>query len=447
MLSASLKPKTSKMAKKFTVRSIALDVLLETETGVLHATDLLDRKMSQSRLEQRDAALVTQLVYGTIRMRGALDWFIARLSSRSLDKISPVALMSIRLALYQIIYLDRIPDYAALNEAVELVKKKENPGAGKFVNAVLRNYLAQKDVLVLPSAQSDLVQYLSTTYSHPKFLVERWIANFGAQKAEDICRINNIPAPLFIRANALRTTRDELAQRLKQEGAQVETVEGFPLALRLTDCHAPSSLPSFRQGLFYVQDVSTMRVVHCLKPQQNETILDMCAAPGGKTTFIAEQMQKRGKVVACDSDASKIKRIHENLSRLGISNVTVVNCDARELPHKYPEGSFDRVLLDAPCSNTGVFRRRVEARWRLKPEDFEKLPVLQYGLLEVAAKMVRKDGVIIYSTCSIDPVENQKIIKGFISQYPSFNMNLEEAFFPVENSGDGGYLARFIRLK
>lgn len=433
------------MPKNTSARKLALDILLEVERGIRRATDILDDKLSKIRLEPRDTALVTQLVYGTIRMQGSLDWIICKISSRSLHKISPVALMSIRLALYQLIYLDKIPEYAALNESVEITKKKEGFSASKFVNAVLRKYLAQKESIIFPSREENMSLYLSIKYSHPQFLVERWIDGYGAEKTEDICRINNIPAPLFIRANALRKTRDELIHRLKQEGVHAEPVEGFPVALRMIDCHAPASLPSFREGLFYIQDISTMKVVHHLKPQQNENILDMCAAPGGKTTFIAEQMQKRGKVVACDSDPSKAKRIHENLSRLGISNVEVVVCDARELPKKYSAGSFDRVLLDAPCSNTGVFRRRVEARWRLKPDDFAKLPELQYKLLEAAAKMVKKDGVVVYSTCSIDLAENQEITKRFITEHSSFRLNLEESYLPVENGSDGGYIARFIR--
>ena len=434
------------MAKKTSARSVALEILIETASGAARATDLLDDRLSRIRFEPRDAALVSQLVYGTIRMQRALDWITEKISSRSLENISRVALMSIRLALYQLIYLDKIPEYAALNEAVELAKKKESIGAGKFVNAVLRKYLSQKESFVFPPKEENIALHLSIKFSHPQFIVERWIADYGSEKTEDICRINNIPAPLFIRANALRITRDELAQRLKEEGVQPEFVEGFPVALHLTDCHSPASLPSFREGLFYIQDISTMRVVHHLKPQQSETILDMCAAPGGKTTFIAEQMQKRGRIVACDSDPSKAKRIHENLSRLGIANVEVVICDARELSQKHLEGSFDRVLLDAPCSNTGVFRRRVEARWRLKPDDFEKLPKLQYELLEVAAKMVKKDGILVYSTCSIDPVENQEITKRFTAEHPSFRVNLEESFLPVEDGGDGGYIARLVRI-
>lgn len=434
------------MPKNSSVRNLALEILLEVEQGISHATDILDNRLKKNQLEARDNALVTQLVYGTIRMRYSLDWIISKISNRSLEKISPVVLMSIRLALFQIIYLDKIPEYAALSESVELVKRKVSRGAGNFVNAVLRKYIAQRNEINFPSKEENIVQHLSVKYSHPQFLIERLIAQYDKQKAEEICRTNNIPAPVFIRINGLKTNRDELIHRLKLEGVKAEPVVGSSVALRLTDCHAPASLPSFREGLFYIQDISTMRIVHHLKPQQNETILDMCAAPGGKTTFIAEKMQKHGKVIACDSDPSKAKRIRENISRLGITNVEIVICDARNLPDKYPAGSFDRVLLDAPCSNTGVLRRRVEARWRLKPDDFKKLPELQYELLQVAAKMVKKEGVIVYSTCSIDHVENQEIAKRFIKEYNSFRMNLEESYLPVENGGDGGYIARFVKF-
>ena len=188
-----------------------------------------------------------------------------------------------------------------------------------------------------------------------------------------------------------------------------------------------------------------MKVVHRLKPGQNDNVLDICAAPGGKTTYIAQQMQKHGTIVACDSDPVKIERMEDNLRRLGIPNVTVVICDAIELPERYSEGSFDRVLIDAPCSNTGVLRRRVEARWRLREEDFERLPRLQRKLLDVGSRMVKKEGVLIYSTCSIDPAENEEVVKAFVSEHEGFRLNFEETCFPEENGGDGGYIARFVR--
>ncbi len=426
-------------------RAIALDILLESSKRRHYAADLLDARLSEVAPDARDAALATQLVYGTIRMQGTLDWIISVFSDRAVAKVTPAALMCLRLAIFQLYYLERIPEYAAVNESVKLAKARENPGAGMFVNAVLRRFLAGKDDLMFPEKDKDPVQYISVVHSHPKFLVERWVKSFGIEQTEDVCRIDNIPPPLFVRANTLKVSRDELIERLKGEGVVAEPVEENPFGLRLGDCPVPPALPSFREGLFYVQDVSAMKVMRCLKPQQHENVLDICAAPGGKTTFIAQQMQKHGSIVACDSDPARTAKIEENLRRLGISNVTVVTCDAVELAARYPGSPFDRVLLDAPCSNTGVLRRRVEARWRLSEDDFERLARLQRQLLDAAARMVKADGVLVYSTCSIDPAENQEVSQAFLSNHKSFRMNFEETYFPREEGGDGGYIARFVR--
>jgi 16S rRNA (cytosine967-C5)-methyltransferase len=426
-------------------RAIALDILLESSKGRHYAADLLDARLSKAVPEVRDAALATQLVYGTIRMQGALDWMISAFSDRAVEKISPVVLLCLRLASFQLYYLERIPEYAAVNESVELAKTRENPGAGMFVNAVLRNFLAGRKGLRFPEKERDPVRHISVVHSHPQFLVERWVKSLGVQKTEEVCRIDNIPPPLFVRANTLKVSRDELIERLKGEGVAAEAVEGNPFGLCLGDCPFPSALPSFREGLFYVQDISAVKVIRCLRPQQDENVLDMCAAPGGKTTFIAQQMQKHGSIVACDSDPARAAKIEDNLRRLGISNVTVVVCDAHELPQKYPGSPFNRVLLDAPCSNTGVLRRRVEARWRLREDDFERLPRLQSKLLDAAAGMVKEGGVLVYSTCSIDPAENEEVSKAFLRGHKGFRMNFEETYFPVENGGDGGYVARFVR--
>ncbi len=433
------------MSKQKSARSIALNTLLESEKGRHYATELLNMEFSRTALDARDSALTTQLVYGTIRMRGAIDWMISRFSNRPLEKIETTTLMCLRLAVYQLFYLDKIPEHAAVNESVNLARARANPGAAMFVNAVLRRFLAEKDNLEFPKKDEDPVQHISVIHSHPQFLVERWIKHFGIEQTEDICRINNIPAPLFVRTNTLKLSRDELVERLKDEGVEAQPVEGIPVALRLRGCSAPSALRSFRRGLFYVQDISAMKVVHKLKPRQNDKVLDMCAAPGGKTTYIAQQMQKHGTIVACDSDEIKVERMKDNLRRLGITNVTVVICDAIELPERYSKGSFDRVLVDAPCSNTGVLRRRVEARWRLREEDFERLPNFQRKLLEVGSRMVKKEGVLIYSTCSIDRAENEEVAKYFLSEHEGFRLNFEETFFPEENGGDGGYIARFVR--
>lgn len=420
-------------------------MLLASARHRRNATELLDKKLSETAPDVRDAALTTQIVYGTVRMQGALDWIVSQFSDRPVEKIGLKALMCLRIALYQLFYLDRIPDYAAVNESVRLAKTGRNPGVAAFVNAVLRKYIAGRDSLKFPAKEDDPAAYISTVHSHPRYLVERWINIFGIERTEEICRVNNIPAPLFVRTNTLKISRDDLIKRLENEGVSTQTVDGSPLALRLDDYPAPAALPSFRDGLFYVQDVSAMRAVYCLKPQQNEHVLDICAGPGGKTTFIAQQMQKHGSLVAVDSDPVKTVMIEQNLSRLGIPGVSVIRTDATKLYEEHPDWSFDRILVDVPCSNTGVLRRRVEARWRLTPEDFDRLAAIQMCLLDSAAKMLKKKGVLVYSTCSIDPAENEQVASAFLADHEELKMNLEENTLPVEGGADGGYIARFVR--
>ena len=433
------------MSKKTSSRTIALDILLEIGSSQKYAVDLLDEKLSQTLPDVREAALATELVYGTIRMRGTLDWIIKEFSARPLSEIGPVALNCLRLGIYQLHYLDKIPDYAAVNESVNLAKMRGNPGAGRFVNAILRKFLEKMDRLRFPERDRDPIQYIAVTYSCPHFLVERWAKRYRTEQTEDICRVNNIPPPLFVRTNTLKISRKELDDRLRDEGIKTESIGEVPVALRLLNCPAPSALPSFREGLFYVQDLTAMKVVYHLKPQQNENILDLCAAPGGKATFIAQQMQKSGTVIACDSDPARTAKIDENLKRLDIPNVTVITCDAAELLETYRKTPFDRVLVDAPCSNTGVLRRRVEARWRLSKSDFERLPKLQLELLDIASQMVKVDGVLLYNTCSIDPSENEDVARKFLSNHKEFRINLEQTYLPEEDGGDGGYIARFVR--
>jgi 16S rRNA (cytosine967-C5)-methyltransferase len=411
-----------------------------------YVTELLGNTLAGSHTDAREAALATELVYGVVRMRGTLDWVISLLSDRPVPDITPRALMCIRIGLYQLMYLDRIPRYAAVNESVKLAGMSSKRGQSAFVNAVLRGYLKNRSEITFPDRTADAVRYMSVLHSHPGFLVKRWIDHLGVETTEEVCRVDNLPAPLFVRTNALKTTRNELVERLAEEGVTAEPVAEHALALRLLNCPSPSSLRSFREGLFYIQDLSAMKVVSHLKPQPNEKVLDMCAAPGGKVTFIAEQMQKHGEIVACDADPGRTVRIHENLQRLGIPNVTVISCDMTEVPNRFPEEHFDRVLVDAPCTNTGVLRRRVEARWRLTEDDFMRLPELQIGLLRTAARMTRSGGVLVYSTCSIERDENESVVETFLSEQDGFRLSFEESYLPVEGGGDGGYVAKLARL-
>jgi len=275
--------------------------------------------------------------------------------------------------------------------------------------------------------------------------VRRWLAQFGEETTAAICAANNAPPPVTLRANRLKVSRDELIEQLCREGVEAEAAEGDEAAVRVRASKPLDELEAYARGAFYAQDVTAMRVSRLLDPQSGDRVLDLCAAPGGKTSHCAELMDDKGRVVACDLDEARLERLRTNMARLGITCVETARCDARHVPALLPTGSFDRVLLDAPCSNTGVLGRRAEARWRVREEDIESLSARQSELLEAAARMPKPGGVLVYSTCSIEPEENERVVRGFLSRHGGYRLEGEAMILPVAGRGDGGAMARMVR--
>ncbi|MBN1918011.1 MAG: 16S rRNA (cytosine(967)-C(5))-methyltransferase RsmB [Verrucomicrobia bacterium] len=438
-----LTPRYECPVPKASPRECALDVLLASYKGAGFVEGPLHERLDDPALSHKERAQITGLVCGVTRRRLTLDWLIERFSTRPLDRLTPELHVILRLGLCQILYLDAVPDYAAVSEAVDAARRRVHEGAARFANAVLRAVLRAKADLPWPP-ETGLVDHLAVVHSHPRWLVARWLKHLGREKTIEICTTNNSPSPLFVRANRLKLTRDELLAHFAQSGVEATPLDGDPSAARIEDPGPIDALETYQRGEFYVQDLTAMRVAPLLDPQPGETVLDLCAAPGGKTGHCAELMRDTGRIVACDVEGRRLDRLRENMARLGITCVEPARCDALHLPRLIPVGSFDRVLLDAPCSNTGVLRRRVDARWRLTEADLAAFGARQAELLDVAARMARPRAVLVYSTCSIEPEENAHVVRGFLSRHGEFRLESETAILPTLDGGDGGYTARLI---
>ena len=427
-------------------RDIALSALSDQKSGVGNIDENLEQAFERFRVPVKERALAQELSRGTIQRKLTLDSVLSRLAKKNINRIHPVLLNIMRLALYQIIFLDRIPDYAAVDEAVKQARKRLGRHAAGFANALLRRFLDSGKELVLPPRSGRLSSHISVKHSHPRWLVERWIEAFGEEKTEHICAVNNLRPPLFIRVNRNKVSLGELLDKLETEQIESAVVDQELGAIRVDAHGAITRTDAFKRGWFYIQDLTAMRTAKFVSPAKGERILDVCAAPGGKCTHVAELTENAAIVISMDRSLAKIGRVMQNVARLATVSIVPVVGDAANVSSLFKEESFDRVIVDAPCSNTGVLRRRVEARWRLRPEDFAYYHNLQLQFLVECAPLVKKGGVLVYSTCSIDPEENQGVGESFLEKRPDFRLEDQLAVLPSESGGDGGFMARFSRF-
>lgn len=431
-------------------REAALLVLLQIWEEGAYTAIALNRVLRQAKLEEQDRRFATELVNGAVKARGTLDFILGQMVDRPLQKLEPVIRHILHLGLFQIFYLDRIPDSAACNESVNLSKKFSHKGTDKFVNGVLRNSIRQK-VALCERIQEDV----SLRLSHPRWLVERWRKEFGEEEAEALCRWDNEPASLCLRVNTLMTARDAFLQDLREFGCEGEVSLWCPDGIVITRSPGlPALLQTFPHS-FYVQDESSMLPAMLLHPKAGEQILDMCAAPGGKTTHIAALMENKGRVTACDIYPHKLKLIEENAKRLKLDNIKTELQDGTVLREEWT-GKFDRVLVDAPCSGLGVLRRRAEARWTKREKDLREFPVLQQRILENASRYVKTGGFLVYSTCTLEENENGKQIENFLQNHREWKqagfvhprskeMVKELQLYPQRDGVDGFYLTLLQR--
>ena len=480
-------------------REIAARILQQRQKAADYVENLLETELP--KLSPADRGLCQELVYGVVRWQRTLDWLIARKTGSRTQKETLQILL--RLGLYQIFWLDRVPDHAAVNETVELARRLGcGPQAG-FANALLRGYTRERDE-TRKSLDELKANQPALGWSHPDWLCERWQERRGAQQLRRLLEWNNTPPKTFARVNTLRADAGRLLAQWRAEGVECDSFHRDWLEENLSfelKSHPPlATLPSFQQGFFYVQDPGTLLAVRALDPQPGETILDVCAAPGGKTTYIAQLMRNRGRLVAEDQNQVRLQLLRENCARLGVSCLEMaapgeeVPNLARPHPGSHPQGEgespaagrrirsgrnpqassvavpsskaqqqrewkhcdtippftprpprFDRVLVDAPCSNTGVMRRRVDVRWRIRPEEIDRLRAGQSELLHAAALQIRPGGVLVYSTCSLEPEENGEVVKEFLAGHEHFKLESERELLPFADGVDGAYVAKFLK--
>lgn len=417
--------------------------LLQRGAGGEFIEDGLEAALGQTRLSPADRHLCQELAYGIVRWQATLDWLIARKTDAR--ALKPALRNLLQLGLYQIFWLDRIPNHAAVHETVELAKESRLHAQAGFINAVLRGYLREFD------ATRGLLAELKRRqphlgYSHPEWLADRWQQRWGADRAAQLMEWNNTPPKTYARVNTLKADPGKLLTQWRDEGVEYDFFRRHWIEENLVfelKSHPPlGQLPSFQQGLFYVQDPSTLLAVRELDPQPGETVLDLCAAPGGKLTAIAQLMRNEGRLLAHDTTSDRLDLVRQNCARLG---VTCVQTLLPSTLNAQPSTVFDRILIDAPCSNTGVMRRRVDLRWRIRPEEVGRLRATQLELLRQAAALLKPGGTLLYSTCSLEPEENSDLVSEFLAGRADFKLDRTRELLPFADGVDGTYVARLVQ--
>ena len=421
-------------------RRIAADLLVRIEKDGAYSTLSLREALRNASLpDERDAALVTRLVYGVTERRITLDYNLALYLKQPLRKLPPQVLASLRLGAYQILFSDQIPAPAAVNESVTLARQCGFSYAAGLVNAVLRRIAAAG--LVLPN-ETDRARYLSVLYSAPIWLVTLFSDAYGPERAQAVLASFLEPRPVFIRHNALKCTVDALRNAFHAAGFSMKETP-TPGAYQLTGSGDFTRLPAFSDGWFFVQDLSSQRCAAALDAQPGETVIDCCAAPGGKTFSSAIRMENRGRIIACDLYPQKTRLIENGAKRLGITIVETVCCDAGTLPERF--SAADKVLCDVPCSGLGVIGRKPEIRYK-EPGELAALPETQLYIVSRCSSLVKPGGTLVYSTCTLNPAENEDVCAAFLRAHPAFAPAGETVTcFPDETGGDGFFIAVFRR--
>ncbi len=400
-------------------RRAALNILVDIEKNQAFSNIAINKFLKKHEVSSLNRRFISQLVYGVLENKLYLDYIIKGFSKTKIHKIEIEILNILRLGLYQIAFLEKVPNSAAVNESVKLAKKTNQRLSG-FVNGILRNYVRNRDKVKLPSYKTHPINYLSIKYSHPIWLVDKWVENYGIEFTEDLLKSNNKKPNLTIRTNTLRITREALTQKLKLEGVKCRAGKIAPEAIVIESMDKGIDyLEAFRKGLFQVQDESSMLVSHVLDPKGGELIIDVCSAPGGKATHIAQLMGNRGRIISRDIHKHKLELIEESSSRLGISIIETKRFDALKLDEDLIEAG-DRVLIDAPCSGLGIIRRKPEIKYFKKANDILELSKLQKQILDISSRYVKIGGILVYSTCTIQDEENINIIEKFLAEKDNF---------------------------
>ena len=433
------------------VRKTALYILntLNKERNTLD--NLLEDVFREKTLfSKKDRALLQALVYGVLRWRGRLDYIIDYFSKTRLNKINPNVLNILRLGLFQIIYLDRIPVSAAVNTSVEMTKAAAAPWVVGYVNGLLRNAVREYGHVTFPDVDKDPVKALATKKSFPEWLVKRWLDRFGLKETGLLCDAINIIPPITVRCNTLKTNRKKLVKALERYAEKIKITNYAPDGgFFFNPKRSIPNMEAFQNGLFQVQDEAAQLVTLHLNPQSGETILDACAGLGGKTGHIAQMMKNSGKLVAMDKDENKLMRLESEMHRLGVSIVTTRIHDLSSPLNREHFGKFDRILLDAPCSGLGVLRRNPDIKWRASQQNLAYCQKRQALFLNNLAHFVKPSGVLVYAVCSMEPEENESVIKGFLNKHGKFAIEKKStglSFDACSLITRDGYLKTFPHL-
>ena len=416
------------------VRKIAVKALLEVEREKSYSNLTLAAHFKDNPdLSSQDKALISNIFYGVLDRKITLDYYLSKLIKTPVSKIKPFTLCVLRSALYQIVYLDKIPDSAAVNEAVKLMKSSKESYMSGFVNGVLRGFLRNP----VPLPQGDTIDDLSVTYSCPKWIVENFIKDYSVEDAKELLRESLKAAPVYLRVNSLKTDCQTLVSKLNEQGIEAKPTETKD-AVEICGGMSFSENELFKKGFFHVQDLSSQKCAALLGAKENERVLDLCAAPGGKSFTIAQLMNNKGSLFSCDLYEHRTKLISEGAKRLGISIINTKTLDAtKPLPFDEP---FDAVLCDVPCSGLGILRRKPDIKYNAL-KSLEELQKIQGEILRNAAGVVKKGGRILYSTCTIRKAENEEIVKAFLKENKNAVLKYEHTFLPHKETADGFYTA------
>ena len=412
---------------QLSARQIALTALRQWRRERCFADSVISRLFAKAALTVSNRAFALELFYGVLRNLLLLDFWIGCLRASRIDAVLRDLL---RLGLYQLLFL-KTAEHAAVYETVELAPKRQRA----VINGVLRAAARQQDEL----RTRGNAQPLFVRTSHPQFLIARWQQHFGAEAAKELCRWNNTPPPIYGRINRLKIDRADFLRKYPGSLALVHNPEFVEFHAWPTD--------ALNLGRCYIQDPSTAIACELLDPQPGEKILDACAAPGGKTGYIAQLMKNRGVIVACDRDPERLRVLESNVTQLGIQIIRTFRLDWTQgrIPKEIASiGPFDRILVDAPCTNTGVMRRRVDVRWRLRPKDFLRMPKQQFEISRAAIRLLKPGGVFVYSTCSLEPEENEELIGRLLNKFPGVRAARVESCLPFRDHFDGAFAARLI---
>jgi len=411
------------------VRHLAALILHKVESQKAYADLLLDHHLRNAGLIEADRALLTELTYGTLRWRAKIDAKLAPFLTRSLAETDLFSRNLLRITLYQLLFLDKIPAYAAVNEAVEIAKVAK-PKSAAFINGVLRNFLRQKDLLGEKRESQRSASTVVDEYSHPQWLVDRWWGHFGAEQAKALMLANNQRAPLVVRVNQRTTKRPELLERWQGCGIAAAPSVISPYGIRLPPGVSIETLAGFAEGHFQVQSEASQLVSHLVSATAGETILDACAAPGGKATHLAEMSADRGKIVALDKSPRGIERIAQNAQRLRLDSLQAIRADASQPLDGVLAGPYDRILVDAPCSGLGTLRSHPEIKWQRNERDIARLAGVQARILQSVAPCLKTGGVLVYSTCTLTVDENERVIENFLRQNIQFELTEAARYLP-----------------